>query len=89
MTKPISQIPQLRKQGGATQLWVDGKPFLILGGELFNSSSSSLSFMEPLWPKLAASHLNTLLLPIAWDVVEAEEGRFDWAIVDGLIEKAR
>ena len=37
-----SGIPHLEKKGTATQLIVDGKPFLILGGELYNSSSSSL-----------------------------------------------
>lgn len=42
-----SGIPQLRKQGTATQLVVDGKPFLILGGELGNSSSSSLDYIRP------------------------------------------
>jgi hypothetical protein len=44
-------IPVLRKQGGATQLIVDGKLFLILGGELQNSSASSLEYMKPICPK--------------------------------------
>src|SRR5437899_12451479 len=35
-------IPQLRRQGTATQLVVDGKPFLILGGELGNSTASDV-----------------------------------------------
>lgn len=30
--KPISDLPHLEKNGRATQLVVDGKPFLILGG---------------------------------------------------------
>jgi hypothetical protein len=30
--------PRLEKRGIATQLIVDGKPFLVLGGELRNSS---------------------------------------------------
>jgi hypothetical protein len=33
--------PHLETRHGARQLIVDGKPFLILGGELHNSSSSS------------------------------------------------
>ena len=45
--------PRLVKQKAATQLVVDGEPFLILGGELHNSSSSSLEYMKPIWPKLA------------------------------------
>ena len=36
-----STLAYLTKKGTATQLIVQGKPFLILGGELGNSSASS------------------------------------------------
>lgn len=55
--------PHLEKRRGATQLIVDGKPFLILGAELHNSSSSSLEYMAPIWPKLKTIPLNTVLTP--------------------------
>lgn len=32
-----SPIPYLTKKGSATQLIVDGKPFLMIAGELHNS----------------------------------------------------
>jgi hypothetical protein len=35
-----AQIPRLVKNGNHVQLLVDNKPFLILGGELGNSSAS-------------------------------------------------
>ena len=82
-------MPRLARQGSATQLLVDGRPFLILGGELQNSSSSSLTYMEPVWPRLAAMHLNTVLTPISWELLEPAEGHFDFALVDGLLEGAR
>src|SRR5689334_14118885 len=82
-------LPHLQKQGTATQLIVDGKPFLILGGELGNSTSSSLEYMRPLWPKFAALNLNTLLVPVYWELIEPEEGKFDFGLVDGLIQEAR
>src|SRR5689334_9576143 len=82
-------IPHLERRGTATQLVVDAKPYLILGGELLNSSSSSLEYMRPVWPKLAAITLNTVLTPISWELIEPEEGKFDFALVDGLIEGAR
>ncbi len=82
-------IPQLRKNGQVTQLIVDGQPFLVLGGELRNSSSSNLEYMRPIWPKLARMNLNTVLAVVSWEQFEPEEGKFNFAIVDGLIESAR
>jgi beta-galactosidase GanA len=81
--------PHLRRQGTATQLVVDGKPFLILGGELGNSSSSSLEYMRPFWPGLVSLNLNTVLMPVYWELIEPAEGKFDFALVDGLIQEAR
>ena len=82
-------LPHLEKRGSATQLIVDGNPFLVLGGELHNSSSSSVAYMEPVWARLSAMHLNTVLLPVAWETIEPEEGKFDFRCVDGLLEGAR
>lgn len=81
--------PHLRKQGTATQLVVGDKPFLVLAGELGNSSSSSLEYMRPIWPKLASLNLNTVLVPIYWELIEPSEGKFDFTLVDGLIREAR
>jgi beta-galactosidase GanA len=82
-------IPHLETHGAVTQLVVDGKPFLMLAGELHNSSSSSLEYMKPIWPKLAAMNLNTVLTPLSWESIEPEEGKFDFALVDGLLNQAR
>jgi len=86
---PSGNAPHLEKRGNTTQLIVDGKPFLVLGGELHNSSSSSVEHMKPVWPHLAAMHMNTVLLPIAWETIEPEEGKFNFGDVDGLLEGAR
>jgi beta-galactosidase GanA len=82
-------LPHLSKQGTATQLVVDGKPFLVLGAELNNSSASSLEYMKPLWPKLVAAHLNTVLATVTWELIEPQEGRFDFNGMDGLLQQAR
>lgn len=81
--------PRLEKRGATTQLIVDGKPFLMLAGELHNSSSSSLEYMKPLWPPLAAIPLNTILTPISWELVEPAEGKYDFTLIDGLLTQAR
>jgi len=68
---------------------VDGQPFLVLAGELHNNSATSLEYMKPIWPRLAAMHLNTVLAPISWALLEPAEGQFDYTLVDGLIRNAR
>lgn len=84
-----SRPPYLRKQGSATQLVVDDKPFLVLAGELGNSSSSSVEYMRPIWPKLASLNLNTVLIPVYWELIEPTEGKYDFTLVDGLLQDAR
>ncbi len=91
VTLPAQQngAPHLEKRGVATQLVVDGKPFLMLSGELHNSSSSSLEYMKPIWPKLAAMGLNSVVTPLSWELIEPVEGSFDFTLVDGLLQQAR
>lgn len=87
--KAVLPIPQLRHEHGATQLIVDGKPFLAIGGELNNSSASSTAYMKPIWPKLAAMNFNTVIVPAYWELIEPQEGKFDFRSVDVLIDNAR
>ena len=82
-------IPHLRRQGTATQLVVDGAPFLILGGEIGNSSASSLEYLRPFWAAFRSLHLNTVLAPVYWELVEPTEGRFNFATIDTLIRDAQ
>ena len=82
-------IPHLEKRGAATQLIVDGKPYLALAGETANTASSSLEYMEPVWPRLVRMNLNTVLVAVAWDWIEPVEGRYDFTLVDGLLAGAR
>jgi hypothetical protein len=84
-----ADLPRLEKRGAATQLIVDGQPWLIRGGETANTASSSLPYMDAVWPKLTRLNLNTVLVAIAWAWVEPEEGKFDFSLVDGLLAGAR
>lgn len=83
------QLPHLRRQGTATQLIVDSHPYLILGGELGNSAATTLESMEPIWPRLVELRLNTVLIPAYWDLIEPQEGEFDFTLIDGLVDGAR
>ncbi|MBA4054941.1 MAG: mannonate dehydratase [Marivirga sp.] len=68
---------------------MNGKPFLILGGELHNSSTSTPTYMRPIWEQMKKKNLNTVLAPVYWELLEPEEGHFDFAPVDSMLAGAR
>lgn len=81
--------PKLVKHGDAMQMTVNGKPMLLLAGELGNSSSSSSAYLEDVWPGLKALNYNTILAAITWEMIEPQEGVFDFSSIDDLIKSAR
>ena len=86
----MKQLPYIAKENGIHTLYVDSKPYIALGGEIHNSSSSNLEYMkERVWPNLRGLNLNTVILPIYWELIEPVEDSFDFKIVDGIIEQAR
>ncbi len=89
MEKTERKIPYLAEQGNKKVLMVNGKPFIMLAGEVHNSNSSSAAYMEQVWEKAEKLGMNTLLLPVSWELIEPQEGVFDFSLVDGLIEQAR
>jgi hypothetical protein len=83
------ELPRLERQRDATQLILGGKPFLILGGELHNSSAGTAEQADLILPRLARAHVNTVLTPVSWELIEPTEGTFDFGIVDHWIAVAR
>jgi len=83
------ELPHFARVGTVNQLIVEDKPFLVLGGELGNSTFTSMESMAPVWPKLKAMHLNTVLAPVYWELMEPAEGRFDFELLDQLILESR
>jgi beta-galactosidase GanA len=61
----------------------------MLAGELHNSSASGLEYMKPVWEKLEALHVNTAVGTVNWELVEPQEGKFDFSLVDAGIKDAR
>ncbi len=82
-------LPQIRQNGAVKQFFVDDKPFIMLAGELHNSSPSSIEYMRPIWDKLSALRLNTVIGAASWELVEPKEGTFDFSLVDDEINQAR
>lgn len=61
----------------------------MLAGEVHNSASSSPAYMEQIWDLADALELNSLILPVTWEMTEPEEGKFDFSVPDALILQAR
>jgi len=83
-----ADVPHLAPHGTATQFIVDGKPYLVLGGELSNSSASDPEYLSSLWAGLGEVGLNTVFAPVEWDQLEPHQGRFDFSVVDALVKQA-
>ena len=72
-------VPHLEKVGDKYQLMVQGEPFLMLAGELGNSTASTIESMEPVWQRMNDLNINTILIPVYWELLEPKEGKFDFA----------
>jgi hypothetical protein len=81
-------MPQIVKQGGKFTLIVDGKPFIMLGGQV-NNSSGWPARMQEVWPVLKSLNVNTAEIPVYWEVVEPKPGEFHFENVDQIVRDAR
>jgi len=81
-------IPQLVKQGDKFTFMVDGKPFIMLGGQVGNFTGFP-DRMESAWPAFKAMNLNTVEYPVYWNVIEPVEGKFDFSGFDQILRGLR
>ncbi|KAF2005657.1 glycoside hydrolase family 35 protein [Amniculicola lignicola CBS 123094] len=87
--KSAAALPCLSKAASTWQLHVDGKPYLILGGQVQNSSLSSAEHMKPIWKRLVDMGINTVLGPVSWEDIEPTEGAFEFKELDAILDGAR
>jgi hypothetical protein len=80
--------PRIVQKDGRYALFVEGRPYLVLGGQIHNSSAWP-SELPQVWQSMAALHANTVEAPVYWEQLEAQEGHFDFTNVDQIIEGAR
>jgi beta-galactosidase GanA len=81
-------LPRIVSKDGKHALYVDGAPFLMLGGQVHNSSNYP-AILPEVWPTIRSLHANTVEVPVAWEQIEPQEGRFDFSFVDELVRQAR
>ncbi|MDE3200232.1 MAG: DUF5597 domain-containing protein [Acidobacteriota bacterium] len=83
-----TQAPRLIQKDGRFAFLVDGKPFLMLGGQIHNSSAWP-SELPQVWKSMEALNANTVEAPVYWEQMEPVEGKFDFANVDAVVLGAR
>lgn len=81
------EIPHLQKSAGEYRLIVDGNPYFILGAQVHNSSGFPEA-LQAAWPSVHAMHANTVMVPVYWEAIEPERGKFDFSTVDADVEQA-
>ncbi len=84
----LEPIPKIIEKDGRHALLVDGSPFFILGGQAHNSSAWP-ALLPQVWLAAEEMHLNTLEVPIYWEQVEAEQEKFDFSLIDTLLNQSR
>ena len=84
-----SQMPCLKELNGRRALYVDGKPFIILGLQWDCDWCYSPEDMDPFFADAEKMQLNTASLLLYWREVEPEPGKYDFAMLDHRIEMAR
>ncbi|WP_446743181.1 DUF5597 domain-containing protein [Silvibacterium acidisoli] len=81
-------IPKIVEQNGRHALLVHGKPYLMLGYQA-NNSSAWPDMLDKVFPVAATIHANTVEVPIYWEQVERDPGRYDFSLVDEILKQAR
>ncbi len=83
----MKKSAQIKQINGKKVLYVDDKPFYMISGEIHNSSSSSIEYLSPILDKLESMNLNSVLLPITWQMIEPKENEFDFSLTDAIIKE--
>lgn len=81
--------PRLERNGSAAHIVANGKPMLMIGGEMGNSSASTHADVSRHFAHLSRLGLNTVLAPVTWELIEPREGEFDMSSLDDILTEAR
>jgi len=81
--------PRLEYRGNSTaRIVVNDRPMLMIGGELGNSSASTPEDVKRTFSHLHKLGLNTVLVPVSWELIEPQEGKYDMGTLDAILSEA-
>src|SRR5260370_5601868 len=80
-----AEAPKFVEKDGRWALFVDGQPYLILGGQVHNSSGWP-SELPAVWKSLAELHANTVDAPVYWAQMEPPQRGFKLDNLDSIVK---
>ncbi|MCL2059731.1 MAG: beta-galactosidase [Oscillospiraceae bacterium] len=82
-------IPYLKMENGFVRLFVDDKPFFILGLQLDCDSCYEPETIITLMKEARRLGCNSVALLLYWRLIEPSEGNYDFGILDVMLDAAR
>jgi hypothetical protein len=83
----VRPVPRIVEKNGRFALLVDDAPFLIMGIE--DLTMGDWPPRPTIWPALEYMHVNTVEIAVYWQDFEPQPGKYDYAVIDRLLEAAR
>jgi len=87
-SRKAPELPKVVVHNGQPNLIVNGKPFLLLGAQLWNSSAWPY-ITDQFWQQFRSLNANTLEAPVYWQNIEPQPGQFNFKELDDLIQHAK
>ena len=84
----MTPLPRLVLHETGYSFEIDGQRTVLLGGQIHNSSSSSIESIDTSFAKVALLNYDFVISPISWKQFEAVEGKFDFTLLKHQLRAA-